>query len=54
VRGSISLIRHCPSETSTRGGRSETDRNALAVIPWIVSRSIVVTTVTPVAKRPIT
>ena len=54
MRGSISFIRQRPRETSTSGGLSETDRNALAVIPWIVSRSIVVTTVTPVAKRPIT
>ena len=54
MRGSISLIRQRPSETSTSGGRSDTDRNALAVMPWIVSRWVVVTTVTPVAKRPMT
>ena len=54
MRGSISLIRQRPSETSTSGGRSETERNALAVMPWIVSRWVVVTTVTPVAKRPMT
>src|SRR6185437_11142690 len=53
-RGSISLMRQRPSETSTSGGRNDTDRNALAVMPWIVSRWVVVTTVTPVAKRPMT
>ena len=54
MRGSISLIRQRPRDTSTSGGRSDTDRNALAVMPWIVSRWVVVTTVTPVAKRPMT
>src|SRR6185437_16411661 len=53
-RGSISLIRQRPRDTSTSGGRSDTERKALAVIPWIVSRWVVVTTVTPVAKRPMT
>src|ERR1700761_8797061 len=47
-------MRQRPSDTSTSGGRRETERKALAVMPWIVSRWVVVTTVTPVAKRPMT
>ena len=47
-------MRQRPSEISTSGGVSETDRKALAVMPWMASPSAVVTTVTPVAKRPIT
>src|SRR5690348_4928428 len=54
LRGSISFIRQRPSETRTSGGRSETDRKPLAVMPWTTSRSTVVTTVTPVANRPMT
>ena len=33
---------------------SETERKPFAVMPWMASPSAVVTTVTPVAKRPIT
>src|SRR3954453_3589092 len=47
-------MRQRPGEISTSGGVSDTDRNALAVMPWIESPSAVVTTVTPVAKRPMT
>src|ERR1700759_4229387 len=47
-------MRQRPSDTSTSGGRREAERKALAVIPWMVSRWVLVTPVTPVAKRPMT
>ena len=40
------------TETSTSGGRSETDMNAFAVMPCTVSPERVVSTVTPVANIP--
>ncbi len=40
-------------ETSTSGGCSDTEVNALAVIAWTWSSRAVVTTVTPVQNRPI-
>src|SRR5215211_1483056 len=40
------------TEMSTRGGSSDTDMKAFAVIPWICSETSVVTTVTPVANIP--
>ncbi len=40
------------TEISTSGGRSETDMNALAVIPCTWSADVVVMTVTPVANIP--
>ncbi len=40
------------SDTNTNGGSSETDKNALAVIPCVLPFSSAVTTVTPVANRP--
>ena len=40
------------TETSTSGGSSDTDVNALAVIAWTSPSRSVVTTVTPVEKRP--
>ena len=39
-------------ETSTSGGRSETDMNAFAVMPCTCSPTRVVSTVTPVANMP--
>src|ERR687886_959820 len=40
------------TDTSTSGGSSETEVNAFAVIAWISPPCAVVTTVTPVVKRP--
>ena len=39
-------------QTSTCGGSSETDVNALAVMAWSTPSITVVTTVTPLANRP--
>src|SRR5205807_4654251 len=52
IIGSVELVRS--THTSTSGGLSETEQNALTVKPASVSWLFVVTTVTPVAKRPIT
>ena len=41
-----------PTDTTTRGGSSEPDMNALAVIAWGERRGPVDRTITPVAKRP--
>ena len=40
------------TQTSTRGGSSETLVNALAVMAWSIPSCKVLTTVTPLAKRP--
>ena len=40
------------TETSTSGGRRDTDMNAFAVMPCTVSPERVVSTVTPVANIP--
>ena len=54
VSGSSACIRvRWSIETSTSGGCSDTDVNALAVIAWTWSSRAVVTTVTPVQNRPI-
>jgi hypothetical protein len=42
----------CPTDTTTSGGLSEPDMNALAVMACSVSPQPVETTTTPVAKRP--
>ena len=41
-----------PTDTTTRGGASEPDMKALAVMAWGARRGPVVRTITPVAKRP--
>jgi hypothetical protein len=39
-------------DTTTSGRSSEPDMNVLAVIAWGARRGLVVSTITPVAKRP--
>ena len=41
-----------PTDTTTSGGASDPDMNALAVMAWGFDRGPVDSTITPVAKRP--